>query len=242
MGVFACAVDLGGDFRDPWSDRRFHALQLKVLDQFFALFGFLGIRRRRLEASYSTGYRYTYFQYGFPPDRISKAFLDRRGIRSVPVASHFNSYVGWDGGVAGPEVEVVCDGLEIGTVGFGCLRRRDRTLKPVTNYIATYAVGLERLLSVINRGNLLTSIERHLRCRKLIARKAKAAASPMFEREVLSLMFGAEALAAIPARVSVRQRRLVRRMGMEMKPSMLKLGLSGKDVGELVEFYRKWRD
>jgi hypothetical protein len=101
---------------------------------------------------------------------------------------------------------------------------------------------LERLLSIINRGDLLTSIERHVRCRRLIARKARAAGSPLFEREVLSLMFGAEALAVIPDQISTSQERLVRRLGMEMKPSMHNLGLSGTDVGELVAFYRRWRD
>jgi hypothetical protein len=241
MGIFACAVDLGGDFRDPWSDTRFHALQLKVLDQFFALFGFLGIRRKRLEASYFAGMRLTSPRYDFPPDRISKTFLNRRGIRSVPVASIANLHVGREGGLAGPRVEVACDGLEIGNVLFGCLRLRKGKLQPV-NYVAMYAVGLERLLSIINRGDLLTSIERHVRCRRLIARKVRPAGSPLFEREVLSLMFGAEALAAIPDQISTRQRRLVRRMGMEMKPSMLHLGLSGRDVGELVAFYRRWRD
>jgi hypothetical protein len=55
-------------------------------------------------------------------------------------------------------------------------------------------------------------------------------------------MFGAEALAVIPDQISTRQERLVRRLGMEMKPSMLNLGLSGTDVGELVAFYRRWRD
>ena len=243
MGVFACAVDLSGDFRrNPWSDPRFHALQRKILDQFFGLFGFLGLRRERLEASYSAGFRWTDYRYDFPPDRISKAFLARRRIRSIPVASHFNIHVGRDGGFAGPEVEVICDGLEIGTVLFGCLKRRNRNLSPSMNYVAMYAVGVERLLSAINRGNLLTAIERHVRCRRLIARKVRAAASPMFEREVVSLMFGAEALAAMPDRVSIRHRRLVRKMGMEMQPSMLKLGLSARDVGELVAFYRRSLD
>ena len=241
MGIFACAVDLAGDFGDPWSDTRFHTLQLKVLDQFFALFGFLGIRRKRPEASYFEGMRLTSPQYDFPPDRISKTFLNHRGIRSVPVPSIANLHVGREGGLAGPRVEVVCDGLEIGTVLFGCLRLRKRKLQPV-NYVAMYAVGLERLLSIINRGDLLTSIERHARCRRLIARKVRSAGSPLFEKEVLSLMFGAEALATIPDQISTRQRRLVRQMGLEMKPSMLYLGLSGRDFGELVAFYRRWRD
>jgi len=241
MGIFACAVDLAGDFRDPWSDTRFHALQLKVLDQFFALFGFLGIRRKRLEASYFAGMRLARPKYDFPPDRISKTFLSRCGIRSVPAPSIANLHVGREGGLAGPRVEVVCDGLEIGNVLFGCLRLRRGSLQPV-NYVATYAVGLERLLSIINRGDLLTSIERHARCRRLITRKARAAGSPLFEREVLSLMFGAEALAIIPDQISTRQERLIRRLGMGMKPSMLNLGLSGTDVGELVAFYRRWRD
>ena len=241
MGIFACAVDLAGDFRDPWSDTRFHALQLKVLDQFFTLFGFLGIRRKRLEASYFAGVRLANPKYDFPPDRISKTFLNRYGIKSVPVPSIANLHVGREGGLAGPRVEVVCDGLEIGNALFGCLRLRKGKLQPV-NYVATYAVGLERLLSIINRGDLLSSIERHTRCRRLLARKARAAGSPLFKREVFSLMFGAEALAAIPDQISNRQRCLVRRLGMEMKPSMLHLGLSGKDVGELVSFYRRWRD
>ena len=55
-------------------------------------------------------------------------------------------------------------------------------------------------------------------------------------------MFGAEALATIPDQISIRQRRLVKQMVSEMKPSTLYLGLSGRDVGELVAFYRKWRD
>jgi len=220
MGIFACAVDLAGDFRDPWSDTRFHTLQLKVLDQFFALFGFLGIRRKRLEASYFEGTRLASPQYDFPTDRISKTFLNHRGIRSVPVPSIANLHVGREGGLAGPRVEVVCDGLEIGNVLFGCLRLRKGKLQPV-NYVAMYAVGLERLLSIINRGDLLTSVERHVRCRRLIVRKVKSARSPLFEKEVLSLMFGAEALATIPDQISTRQRRLVRQMGLEMKPSML---------------------
>jgi hypothetical protein len=241
MGVFARSIELGGDFRDPWTDPRFHQLQLSVLDQFFSVLAGLGIRPNRLEASYFGGMRLADRGYRLPPDRNSMVFLRRRAIRSFPVPSIANFHIGPDGGLAGPRVEVACDGVEIGNVLFACFRRRRRTLQP-SNYLSTYALGLERLLSVLDRSDFLHSLGRHVECRKLVEKKVRAARFTLFERDVLSLLFGAEALASVPDDISNRQRQSLRRMVSNLRRSMNRLGLSARDVAEIVAFYRRWRD
>lgn len=252
MGLFAQSIDLQKNFKSPWEDFRFHDLQNHILNQFFSLLEFLSIDRKRIEVSYCGGCilgdhpdgrdHLLKNKYSFPEDRVSKQFLRQHKIRCVGVPSLANIAISdEEGTVVGLRLEVFSDDVEIGTILFHCFKIRRGILRPI-NYLGSYAVGLERLISVINREDFLHSIRRYAIARKLLERKVKVARSSMFNRDVMHLLFGLEALALIPDRLSMPQRKLMQQLKSDVKQLILYLGLSFEDVKELFSFFQHWKD
>jgi len=60
--------------------------------------------------------------------------------------------------------------------------------------------------------------------------------------DVMRLLYGLEALAVIPQRVSMTQERLMHPVKLEVKRLILDLGLSFEDVKELFSFFQHWKD
>jgi hypothetical protein len=58
----------------------------------------------------------------------------------------------------------------------------------------------------------------------------------------MCLLYGLEALALIPDRLSMPQRRLVQRLKLDVKRVILALGLAYEDVKELVSFFQARKD
>jgi hypothetical protein len=252
QGVFAQSIDLQKNFKIPWEDSRFHDLQTQTLNQFFSLLEFLSIDDKRLQVSYCGGCvlgghpdgrdRLLKKKYRFPEDRVSRKFLRQRGIRCVGVpALDSIAMNGPEGTPVGVGLEVFCDDVEIGTILFHCFKIRNGILQPI-NYLAIYGVGLERLASVINGGNFLESVERYALARKILARKAEVARLRIYERDVLRLLYGLEALAVVPSRVSMSQKRLMQPVKLEVKRLILDLGLSFEDVKAVFSFFQHWKD
>jgi hypothetical protein len=252
MGLFAQSVDLQGNFKTPWEDSRFHDFQRQILDQFVSLLEFLSIDRKRLQVSYCGGCvvgghpdggdRLLKNKYRFPEDRASRQFLRQRAIRCVGTPALANIAIAdREGTLAGLTLEVFCDDVEIGTILFHFFKMRNGILRPI-NYLAAYGVGLERLLSVIHGAGFLQSVRRYALARKILERKVKVARSSIFDRDVMRLLYGLEALALIPNRLSMPQRRLVQRLKLDVKRVILALGLAFEDVKELVSFFQGRKD
>ena len=181
-------------------------------------------------------------KYSFPEDRVSRQFLRQYKIRCVAVPALASvAMADKEGTVAGLCLEVFSDNVEIGTILFHCFKIRKGILRPI-NYMAGYGVGLERLVSVINQGDFLHSIRRYVLARRILERKVKVTRSSMFDRDVMRLLYGLEALALIPNRVSTPQRTLMRRLKLDTKRLILDLGLSFEDVKELFSFFQHWKD
>ena len=252
LGLFAQSIDLQGKFKTPWEDSRFHDFQWQILDQFISLLEFLCIDRKRLQVSYCGGCvvgdhpdgrdRLLKNKYRFPEDRTSRQFLRQRGIRCVGVPGLANIAIAdREGTPAGLSLEVFCDDVEIGTILFHFFKIRKGMLRPI-NYLASYGVGLERLVSVIQGEDFLQSVQRYALARKILERKVKVARSSMFDQDVMRLLYGLEALALIPNHLSMPQRRLVQRLKLDVKRVILDLGVPFEDVKELVSFFQSRKD
>jgi hypothetical protein len=252
MGVFAQSIDLQRNFKIPWEDVRFHDLQSQILNQFFSLLEFLSIDKKRLQVSYCGGcvlgghpdsrYRLLKNKYSFPEDRLSKKILQRHKIRCVGVPSLSNIAIAYREGTAvGLRLEVFSEDVEIGTILFHCFKICRGIFRPI-NYLAMYALGLERVVSVINRADFLHSVGRYALARKILERNVKFARSSMFDRDVMRLLYGLEALALVPNRLSMPQRKLMQRAKFEVKQLILDLGLSFEDVKKLFSFFQHRND
>jgi hypothetical protein len=252
MGLFAQSVDLQRNFKVPWEDVRFHDLQSQILNQFLSLLEFLSIDRKRLKVSYCGGCvlgghpdgrdRLLKDKHSFPQDRVSRQFLRQRKIKCVGVPSLANvAITESECYPVGQRLEVFSGDVEIGTILFACFKMRKGILQPM-NYVACYAVGLERLVSVINRGDFLHSVQRYALARKILQRNVKVARSSIFERDVMRVLCGLEALALTPSRLSMAQRRLMQRVKVEVKQLILELGLSFEDVKKLFSFFQHRKD
>jgi hypothetical protein len=248
MGVFARAIDLAGRFANPARDRRFHALQRATLAQFFALVDRLGIDRTRLQATCFGGAtlgghpdgrdRQLKRRYRLAADQVSRRVLRAAGIEAVDIAAIAGLFIlPEEGSLVGPRVEVFVDDLEFATIVFPCYRVRQGALVPI-NYLAAYGVGLERLLAVTTGRDFLHCVPRYRHARRLIERRVRAARSPLLLRDVSQVIFGIEALAALPSTLSPGQRQRVTAMKRELKFYILNLGLTYADVTALFRFFQ----
>lgn len=249
MGVFARSLDLKSSFANAAADARFHHFQREILCQFFDALDALAIPRARLEASYFDGATLGGHPDGrdarlkktqkLAADCASRDCLTELGVKSVGVPSIASVFIQpREGSLVGPRVEIFFDGIEVATIMFLCFRVRRGELRPI-NYIGVYGMGLERLVAMLDGGDFLRSIPRYAAAREMIAAKNPAARSRMLEREIVHVLFGLEALAALPDRLTRTQARRVLRLKAELKWFILNLGLEYRDVRALYDFFRR---
>jgi hypothetical protein len=247
VGVFARAIDLEGRFRNPARDPRFQALQRATLMQFFTLLDRLGLNRARLHATYFGGAtvgghpdgrdRLLTRRYRMAADDNSRRFLHEQHIDAVAITAMAGlSLQPHAGSLVGPRVEVFFDDVEFATIIFPCFRVRQGALAPI-NYMAAYGVGLERLMAVTSGRNFLHCVPRYEYARKLIERRIRAARSPLLLRDVAQVIFGIEALATLPARLSPADRPRVLALKRDLKFYILNLGLTYTDVRALFRWF-----
>jgi hypothetical protein len=243
MGIFARSVDLNGEYTDPFKDPRFHALQKEIIVQFLELLAVLGADLAQLEITYlgemtfgaSNGRdKLLKRKYHFPTDNVSKKFLQGKAAL-VPIHSLANVDVNpVEGALVGPRLEVAYRGIEIGTIVFDCFKIANGRLVPI-NYVAGYAIGIERLTAVLETGNLLTSIPRYRRANAVLARRCRAAMSSLLEK----VLYGAEALAHIPSALSRHQRQKARSLRKRVAESLAALGGDEAILDELISLFKR---
>ncbi len=247
MGVFARAISVEHRAVNPARDARFHTLQHATLTQFFALVDRLGVDRARMRAPYFGGAalgrhpdgrdRQLTRRYRLSADHVSRRALRAAGIDAVGIAAIAGVFMlPEEGSLVGPRVEVFVDDLEFGTIIFPCYRVRHGALMPI-NYMAAYGVGLERLMSVTSGRNFLDCIPRYRSAKRLIERRIPAARSPLLLRDVAQVIFGIEALAALPPTLTHGQRQRVMAMKRDLKFYILNLGLTYADVNALFRWF-----
>jgi hypothetical protein len=234
---------------NPWTDETFHRLQRDLMAQFLSMLEWLGLDSRRLQATCFGGAmlggqpdgrdRLLRRRRRFPADRASQHMLRERGVpvTVIPTIANFAIYP-VEGSPAGPQVEVFYDDIEIATLIFSYARLRGGTLTR-SHYVAAYAVGIERLQAILQRANFLDAIDRYAVARQLICRRIPAADSPALRQDLLEVLFGIEALAAIPSRLSKSQRALVVETKRRLKAAILNLGLAYRDIVRLYEHFRR---
>jgi hypothetical protein len=249
LGFCARGVARRASAANPWTDETFHRLQRDLLAQFLSMLKWLGLDSRRLQATCFGGARLGGQPDGrdrllrrrrrFPADRVSQQMLRECGVpvTVVPTIANFAIYP-VEGSPVGPQVEVFYDDIEIATLIFSCGRLRGGTLTR-SHFVAAYAVGIERLQAILQRADFLHAIERYAVARQLICRRIPAADSPALRQDLVQVIFGIEALAAIPSRITKQQRALVSEMKRHVKGAILNLGLTYRDIVRLYEHFRR---
>lgn len=238
MGIFARSIDLCGNFIEPFQDVRFHSLQEKIILQFLELLDLFNLNLNQVEITYldqitfggtSEGRdKLLKRKYNFPVDEISKNLLENK-VKLTPVKSLANLDINSvEGALVGYRLEVAYRGVEIGTIVFNCFRIEKNILAPI-NYVAGYAIGIERLIIALLDKNFLTSVTRYQNARKVLATFSKVANSSLFEKETMTVIYGAEALAYLPKALSRHQREKVRVLRKKITDSLTILGL-GEDI------------
>ena len=246
MGIFAKSIDLGGNYVDPFKDVRFHTLQKEILAQFFALLVELGIDLNQVEVSYLEQITFggnverrdklLKRKYNFPADEISKDFLKDK-VSLIPVKSLANVDINpVEGALVGPRLEIAYRGIEIGTIVFDCFKIENDALVPI-NYVAGYALGIERLVASLSDKHFLTSIHRYQSAQKILTNLSEAATSSLFEKETLLVIYGAEALAHLPKTLSRHQKERVRILRKEITENIAELGISETALDELISYF-----
>lgn len=252
MAVFGRSIARVDTAIAPWHDPRFHALQRETLDQFLSMVDAFGIDRSRLLASCFAGTTIGRHPDGsdrrlrqslrLPADRASLDTLRHHGVRAVPVPAIGSLFIQpTEISLLGPRLEFFCDDLEFATIVFANSRIRRGTLEPC-HYSGAYAVGMERMLSVLTQRDFLHAVPRYARARRILERRLADTGSPALRQEVSHVLFGLEALAAVPERLSLRHRALVRRLKAELKPYILKLGITYREIVALFEFFQSHAD
>jgi len=243
MGIFAKSMDLVGDYVDPFKDNRFHTLQKEILSQFLELLGIFNIDLGEVEISYleqitfggNTEGRDKLLKrkYNFPTDEISKSFLANK-VRLIPVKSLENVDINpVKGAFVGPRLEIAYQGIEIGTVVFNCFKIGNGVLVPI-NYVAGYALGVERLVAALGDKHFFTSIPRYEQARKILANISTTATSSLFEKEAMVVIYGAEVLAHLTKNLSRHQNERARILRKAVKENVAALGINESVIDELV--------
>lgn len=248
MGIFSKSIDLGGNYVDPFKDPRFHTLQKEILSQCFALLDELRIDLSQVEVTYLE--RITFGgttegrdkllkrKYDFPVDEISKDFLKDK-VRLIPVKSLANVDINpVEGAFVGPRLEIAHRGIEIGTIVFDCFKIESGVLVPI-NYVAGYALGIERLIASLCDKYFLTSIPRYQSAQKILATLSETVTSSLFEKETLVVIYGAEVLAHLPKTLTRHQKERVRTLRKEVTENIATLGINETVLDELILHFKQ---
>lgn len=248
MGIFAKGIDLQHNFVDPFKDKRLHKLQEEIISQFLSVLEVVGVDLREVEATYLDGVtvgganegrdKILKRKYSFPSDIESVKYLTGR-VNLFPVRSLANVDINpVEGALVGPRLEVAYKGIEIGTIVFNCFKVDDGNLVPV-NYVAGYAIGVERLIASLRDRNFLTSIPRYQDVFKTLKDSCIAANSSLFETEIFSIIYGAEVLALIPEQLSDHQKEKVRVLHKNLIKNLKDIGVPKEVFDSLVSHFRK---
>ncbi len=250
VAAFGSSIELDQSAGPPALNGRFAELQRATFKQFFRLLDALDIPRSRLTATYFGGAlfggggdgrdRALKKRVRFLPDAVSATALRRAGIPAgeIPTIANFD-IAPFNGALVGPRVDVYCDGIELATLVFNYFRIREGALLPI-NFVGGYGVGIERLLSILSSGDFVAVVPRYQHACRLLAKHSKAAQSVAMGRDVLQVIFGLEALAHLPPLPRVHEAP-VRRLKVEIKPSIHNLGLSYGQVAEIYQWFRQTR-
>jgi hypothetical protein len=252
VGVFSRSVDaMGASPRAPELDSRFVKLQQSTLRQFFDLLEFLGVPRRGLSATYFAGAqlggggdgrdRKLRSRHRFGRDKTSQKELRRAGIPAIGIASIANFDIGaFDSALVGPRVEIYFGATELATLVFYFAKLRRGLLEPI-HFVGGYGVGLERLLAVLSAGDFLAAVPRYRRARQILEKRAQVAHAPSARPDVWQVIFGLEALAHLPGRLTRANAARARDLKVQIKPSIHNLALSFDNVTELYHWFRQTR-
>jgi len=253
MGIFAKSVDLHGEFSNPFTDRRFQVFQESILEQFVAAMDKIGIAPSKLEVTYFGGCKVGGSGSGgrdrllgkthmFPADTFSVTLLEKHKIKNYSVHSLTNLDIHpWEGALVGPRIEVAYNGVEIATLVFDCFSIQEGKLNPI-NYVGGYAIGIERLATVVGGGEKMYNvIPRWKKAQAALAKRVPAAVSSLLQKEMLTVLFGAEALASITRNedFSKGQKELLRKLLKRINSACAVLGLDKKGFESLVEKYQQ---
>ncbi len=247
MGIFANSIDLGENFIEPFKDPRFHQLQEKTILQFLDLLNLFNIDLGQIEISYLNGItlggksdgrdKLLKRKYDFPTDNISRKILMNK-VKLFPVKSLANVDINpVEGALVGPRLEVAYRGIEIGTIVFNCFKIKRGNLTPI-NYVAGYAIGIERLVATLQDKNFLTSIPRYQNARKILIKLSESADSSLFEKETLLVIYGTEVLAHLPKELSRHQKERVRILRKKITDSLATLGLDKNTLPEMISSFK----
>lgn len=209
MGVFAKGLDLKENLIDPFKDKRFDKLKKEIIINFINLITILGIQPKKLEATYLDALtfggnsvlgrdRLLQRQYQFPQDKISKNILTENKITSYPVKSIANLDIHpLEGSLVGPRLEVAYQGIELATIVFDCFKIQNGKLMPI-NYVAGYALGIERLYLIINhKHDLISALPRYQKATQMLRKLLPVFNSSFYNQELRSLVFAGEAFHAL---------------------------------------------
>lgn len=247
MGIFAKSVDLQNNFIDPFQDHRFEEIQEQVLQQFMEALLSLGVISTDIEVTYLDGAafggsgargrdRELQRQYVFPQDTVTKSFFENQQAKVYLVKSLANIDIRpTESALVGPRAEIALGGIEIATIVFDCFQVRGQKLMPI-NYVAGYAIGMERLVAALNKkANLLLAIERYQSIMNQITRLAPAVSSSLFIHESFQLAFGIEALAVVgdSYKSSKSRSEMIRKLKKLLYESAAELGISADSVANL---------
>jgi len=250
MTIYAKSVDLQGCYIDPFKDDRFYELQKETISQFLELLKLLKINFKELEVTYLDGFSFGNMPEGrdrllkrkhkFPPDLISKNVLKDK-VKLFAVKSIANIDINaTEGSLVGPRLEIAYNGIEIATIVFDCFKIEQSTLRPI-NYVAGYAIGLERLIASIDSQGFLESIDRYSRALNLLAQNTMAARSSLFKKEVMGIIYATEAIPIIPSKLSPKQKERVRKLKRDLRNEMANLGIDEKMLNLITKFFKEWK-
>lgn len=249
MGIFAKSIDLQKDFREPFKDDRFAGFQKEIITQFMQLMEYLGIKTKKLEATYlgkvtfgCSKYRDKTLirKYTFPEDQNSKIMLNKFGVKCYSVSSLANIDIHpVEDSLAGLRIEIAYNGIEIATIVFDCFKIKEGKLIPI-NYVGGYAVGIERLMCALNEeNNFLSHIPKYTKAFSILKNELSVIESSLLRDDVLVVLFGAEVLSKLQEteNLSKSQKDLFRQFKKRFEDSCGNLGVRKSAINKLVDFY-----
>jgi hypothetical protein len=246
LAAFARSIGSHGRIHDRWHSEQFVRLQEDTLRQLLALFAWFRVDWQRLQATYFGGLKVGGYpdrvdrmlkrSYRLPEDNVSARVLRQHEIKAIRVAAVANLRIlqiaPRSKSLVAMAVEFHLDDIEVATGFFGCYRVKNGLLQGV-NYVAGYAIGIERLTSALAGKDFLEVVPRYKQAHSIIERRIKAARLPIMAKDVREVLFGLEALAHLSPRQSHRNMILINRMKGQIKQSIHNLGLSFDDVKQI---------
>lgn len=249
MGIFARSVDLQDDFREPFKDGRFRKFQEEVITRFMQLLKMFGVETNNLEATYlgstnigsSEGRDKTLNrEYTFPEDKTAQKILNKFGVRCYPISSLANIDIHpVEGSLVGSRIEIACKGIEIATVVFNFFKMKEGKLIPI-NYVGGYAIGIERLISVLNeRKDFLSSVPKYVNAFAILKTELPASETFILREDTLMILFGSEVLARVKEieKLSKSQKELFRQFKKKFLESCKNIGIKKASINKLIDFY-----